>query len=88
MHASPMQEYIVEFANRAAQEWGTLMGCDPCLSMSREALAWLENLDTTDTTDHGDCAVTLKAVEDLHDSQALHASLTSQDTLELCDAGD
>jgi hypothetical protein len=31
IHASPMQEYIVEFANRATQEWGTLMGCDPCL---------------------------------------------------------
>ena len=68
--ASPMKDFIVDFAKRATHEWGTQMGSDPCLSMSREALAWLENLDTTDISDHGHCAVTLQATADVHDSQA------------------
>ena len=64
------------------------MQSDVCMSMSREAVAWLDNLDTTETTDHGDCQITLKAIEDLHESQARAASLTSQGTLQFADAGD
>ena len=68
--ASPMKDFTVDFAKRATHEWGTQMGSDPCLSMSREAVAWLDNLDTTDTSDHGHCGVTLQAIEDAHDFQA------------------
>ena len=67
--SSATKDETLEFAKRATQEWGTFMQSDVCMSMSREAVAWLDNLDTTETTDHGDCQITLKAIEDLHESQ-------------------
>ncbi|MFM7986907.1 MAG: hypothetical protein ACKPKO_47095, partial [Candidatus Fonsibacter sp.] len=46
IHASAMKDRGVEYAKRVVHDWGTMMGSGPCLSMSREALAWVENLDT------------------------------------------
>jgi len=70
IHDCPMKQQIVEFAKRATQEWGTLMGCNPCLSMSREALAWLSSLTPLTSCSNADAAITLQAIEDVHDSQA------------------
>ena len=72
---SAMKDSIVEFAKHATHGWGTVMGCDQRLSMSREALAWSENMNTTETSDHGEYAVTLRAIEYMHDSQACNATV-------------
>ena len=69
LHASAMKDAIVEFAKEATHEWGAIMACEPCLSMAKEALAWLDDMGTMDTSELQvqPSSDTPRAIEDAHD---------------------
>ena len=51
LHASAMKDDIVEFAKEATHEWGAIMACELCLSMAKEAQAWLDDMGTMDASE-------------------------------------
>ena len=69
LHAPAMKDAIVEFAKEATHEWGAIMACEPCLSMAKEALAWLDDMGTMDTSELQvqPSSDTPRAIEDAHD---------------------
>ena len=62
-----MKDHIVAFAKDAAREWGTNMAYEPCLSMAKEAQAWLDDMGAMDTSELQPSSVTPRAIENAHD---------------------
>ena len=59
---------IVAFAKQATQEWSSMMACEPCLSLGKEAQEWLDKVATLDEDRLDDAPATpLRAIEDARD---------------------
>ena len=62
--ASPLTNDILNFAKRANQEWGEIMGQEPCVSLATEAQTWLDKVATLEDVTKTVVPVSPRAMED------------------------
>ena len=55
---------IVAFAKVAAQEWSDATGCEPCVSLAKEAQLWLTKVATLEDDSQDYAPVTPRAILD------------------------
>ena len=60
----PLKEEIIAYGKRANQEWGHIMGQEPCASLAGEAQAWLEKVASMEDVASSIMPVTSRAIED------------------------
>ena len=75
--ASPLTKDMLTFAMRAKQDWGEIMGQEPCVSLATEAQTWLGKVATQEDVTKTVVPVSPRAIEDasLRLAMTYHASV-------------
>ena len=70
LQTNAVKHDIVAFAKQATQEWSDTMACEPCLSLGKETLQWLDKVDTLEVDRYDPAPTTpVRAIEDARESQ-------------------